>query len=122
MCIKIICSDHEHEFDPKKPLEEQIVGAKSISVNYDPTDPLVENIDHLRNEMVRLYTRGDSFNVDIEVNANNTLNGIKIERRFEKLKRAFDTNELIKNLTTYHSKAEEKLCELSNMCMEKINE
>jgi hypothetical protein len=122
MCIKIIRSDDWLEFNPKEPLEKQIVGAKEIVVNYDPKDPLLVNTDYLYTQMVKMYKNGISCNVDFRVNANNNLNGIKFERKIEKLKQALDTNEVLKKLTTFHANADKKLAELSEICLRKINE
>lgn len=121
MCIKIIGSE-EKEFNPKQPLEQQIENAHRIVVDYDPQDPNVINISFLHSQMIRLYKNGISCNVDIKINPNNSLHGMKIERQFEKIKLAFDTHEFIKNLAKFQYENDRKLSEMSEMCLGKIDE
>ena len=119
MCVKIICSDHEHEFDTSLPLEQQIVGANEIVVSYDPIDP---KIPSLVVQMEAMIKNGISCNVEIKVNANNYLSGIKLERTIEGIKKKLDINELAKNLTRFHAEADRKLREISGICMENVDE
>jgi hypothetical protein len=119
MCVKIICNDHEHEFNPLMPLEDQFVGAKEVIVNYDPVDT---KIDSFLDEVERLCRTGISCNVDIKVNANNYLNGIKLERHIEKLKLKLDVNEVVKGLTKFHSETDKKLVEIQEICLGRLDE
>ncbi len=119
MCIKIVGTKSQKEFDPSAPLETQIAGAKEIVVSYDPVDP---KIDMLVDEMERFCKNGISCNVDIKVNSNNYLNGLKLERRVERLKKKLNINEVAKGLTKIYAETDCKLRELSEMCTEKLNE
>jgi hypothetical protein len=119
MCVKIICSDHEHEFNTLMPLEQQVLGATEIVVSYDPLDP---KIDSFVSEVERMVKTGISCNVDIKVNSNNCLNGLKLERRLEKLKVRLDVNEVVKGLTAFHATTDQKLSEMLQVCLERINE
>lgn len=119
MCIKIIKSDDEQEFSMSEPLENQMDGADEILVSYDPVDP---KIDRFLGEVKRLCDNGISCNVQIKVESNNYLNGIKLERELEKLKRKLDVNEVVKGLTKFHADVDKRLRELHEMCVEKINE
>jgi cell fate (sporulation/competence/biofilm development) regulator YlbF (YheA/YmcA/DUF963 family) len=118
MCIKII-GEREQEFNPNEPLEEQVVGANEIVVSYDPTDP---KIDSFVGQMERIIKNGISCKVDIRVNANNCLNGMRLERQLDKLKLKLDMNEVVKGLTKFHADIDHRLNEISAMCVEKINE
>ena len=95
MCVKIICSDHEHEFDPNEPLERQIVGAKEVFVSYSPMD---SKIPFFLKELDRLCSSGTSCKLDFKFKANNNLEGFKMERHLEKIKQNFEVNEIVKNL------------------------
>ena len=119
MCIKIIGSEQSLEFNPSEPLEQQVTNAKEVVVNYDPEDPMIDNIKLFVNQMERLCKNGISCTVDIKVNSNNHLNGIRLERQIEKLKNKLDVNELVKKVSSFHYDAEHGLCELSEMCKEK---
>ena len=113
MCIKIICSDHEHEFDTSFPLEAQIVGAKEILIDFDPLD---EKIDFFVDKIEKMAYNGASCQVNIKVNPNNCLDGIRLERIVDGIKRKLDVNEVIKSLTTFHAETDSKLRELSEIC------
>lgn len=119
MCVKIIGSEKDAEFNPNFPLEQQIVGAKEIFISYDPLDPKIE---FFMDQVEDLVKSGISCPTNIKFNANNNLTGIKLERRLERLKRDLSVNEIIKSLSSLHSNVDKKLCELSRMCLEKINE
>ena len=118
MCVKII-GEAIQEFDPKQPLENQIADAKEIVVNYDPYDLKIQSFVDQITSMLR---KGISMKAEIKFNANNNLDGIRLERRIDQIRRAFDTNEFIKELTLLHSNTDKKLNEMLNMCMGKVNE
>lgn len=118
MCIKII-GNQEQEFDVTAPLENQIIGAKEILVSYDPTDP---KIDSFLDQMEEMIQKGIDCKAEIKVKTNNYLNGLKLERAVEKLKRKLNVNEIVKGLSTFHYETNRKLDELSKLCMEKTDE
>lgn len=118
MCVKIICSDHEHEFDPSWALEKQIIGAKEILVSYEPSD---SKIDSFVGQVERMVRNGISFNVDIKVKANNYITRMKFKKQLENLKLKLNVNEIVKNICNFHNHADSKLCEISEM-LEKTNE
>lgn len=118
MCIKIIGTE-EQEFNPSQPLEHQAQGATEIIVSYDPLDP---KIDSFVNQMERIVKYGISCSADIKVNTNNYLSGIKLERKLEKLKKALDTNELIRRVSAFHYDVDTKLNEISKMCLGESDE
>lgn len=119
MCIKIIRTENQKELNLLEPLERQVQGADQILVNYDPLDP---KVSYFLDEMERLCKFGISCNVEIKVNTNNYLNGIKFERKISKIKKKLDVNEIIKGLTKFHSETDRKLTELSKMFMGKMDE
>ena len=119
MCIKIIGSQ-ELEFNSAQPLEQQIHDAKEIVVDYDPED---SKIDFFVNEIERLCDTGIDCNVEIKVEPNNYLDGVKLRRTLQKIKYKLDVNEAIKKIITLHAETDKKILEIAQMCsMEKINE
>ncbi len=114
MCIKIVRPEEQKEFNPSEPLERQVEGAKQILVSYDPVDP---KIGSFLNEMERLCNSGISCNVEIKVNTNNYLNGIRFERKIERIKRKLDVNEVVKAIVNNHLETDRKLNEISEMCL-----
>jgi len=119
MCGKIIRIEDSLEFDRCEPLDQQVEGAKEILVSYDPLDP---KIDSFVGQIELMVKNGISLKADIKVKANNFLNGIKLERKLEKLKLKLDVNEVVKGLTRFHSETDRKLGEIANICLEKIDE
>jgi hypothetical protein len=119
MCIKIIRPEEQKEFNPSEPLEMQVEGADRILVSYDPVDT---KIDSFLREMERLCRCGISCNVDIKVNTNNYLSGLRFQHQIEKLKKKLDINEIVKDLTKFHWDTDRKLNELSKLCASGIDE
>lgn len=114
MCVKIICTDHEHEFNPNEPLELQVMGAKEIMVSYDPEDT---KIDFFVDQMERIVKNGIDCEFDISVDPKNDLNGFRLRRKLEKLKLNLDINEAVKKLTVFHSETDKKIREIAEMCL-----
>lgn len=119
MCIKIICSESESEFNLAESLEQQIADAKEIVVSYDPMDP---KIDCFVSQVECMVKNGASFKADITVKPNNKLDGLKLQRKIEKLKLKLNVNEVVKGLSNLHSETDRKLCEISEMCLGKLDE
>lgn len=116
MCIKIICEENIQEFNPGEPLENQVAGAKEILVEYDELDP---RIDHFMDGLECMANSGIGCNAEIKVDTKNKLNGIKLERALEKLKTKLEVNEVIKGLAKLHADTDQKLCEISDICLGK---
>jgi hypothetical protein len=114
MCVKIICTDHEHEFNPNEPLELQVMGAKEILVSYDPEDT---RIGSFVDQMERIVKSGIDCKFAISVDPKNDLNGLRLSRKLEKLKLNLDINEAVKKLTLFHSETDKKIQEIAEMCL-----
>lgn len=96
-----------------------MVGANAILVDYDELDP---RIGRFVDQMEQMVKSGASFKADIKVNANNTIEGMKLERTLEKLKMKLDINEVVKGLSTFHYDMDTKLCEIENICLGDMDE
>ena len=116
MCVKIIGTE-EKEFDPKKPIDIQLVGAKEIFVDYD--EFYCYNTDMLVNGLEQMVKTGIGLDAEIKVNVNNSLNGLKLERKLKRLRNKLDVNEVAKSLTKLHIETDKKLSEISEMCLGK---
>jgi hypothetical protein len=97
-----------------EPLESQIAEAKEIVVSYDPTDP---KIDSFVNGIEKMVKNGITCLANIRVNTNNSLNGIRLERKLEKIQKKFLVNEAVKGLAKFQSEADRKLSEISKICL-----
>jgi hypothetical protein len=120
MCIKIVEPEKSFEFNPMEPLENQVANAHEILVKYESCEE--RKINSFVREIERMVLSGISCKAEIKVNANNQIDGMKLERKLEKLKKSLDINELVKRVSTFHRDAECKLSELSEMCLGKIDE
>ena|ERR1035437_5468304 len=116
MCVKIIRTDDSLEFNASEPLELQIADAQEIVISYIPEDP---QIDSFISEVERIVKNGISCKVDIRVNPNNDLGGLRLERQIEKLARKLHINEAIKGLANLHAEADRRLGEISERCLGK---
>lgn len=118
MCIKIIHEQTALEFNMSEPLEPQIAEAKEIIVTYDPVDPKIDSfVDGIEN----MIKNGFSCLATITVNANNTLNGFRLERKLERLQKKLFINEAMRGLTKFQSETDRKLSEISTICLGKTN-
>lgn len=116
MCIKIISSESEFEFNPHISLESQAYNAKEILIKYEPLES--EKIQTFLNQLENMVKTGVSFSADIKVTTNNLLDGIRLDRKVEQLKQKLEVNEVIKNISFLHENTDKKLKEISKTCLE----
>jgi hypothetical protein len=114
MCVKIIANSNVKELSISKPIEEQIAGAQEILVSYDPIDP---KINFFVGEMERLCKNGVSCKLDIKINSNNYVGGMKLQKTLNKIKKNLEINELVKDISKLHSETDKKLSEISQICI-----
>jgi hypothetical protein len=119
MCIKIIRNKEECLYDPEIPLEEQVRGAKQVVVNYDPTGSAT---DTFVAQLERIVKSGINCQMNIKVNANNTLNGYRLERKIEQYSKEIDVNEIIHTLVKGQCQSDKILNEMSELCLGRENE
>ena len=119
MCITIVRSHEEVEFEPSQPLEYQVRGAKQVVISYDPDDG---GIQSFMEQMDRIVKTGVSCQMNIKVKSNNSLKSYQFERRVEEASKDLDLNEVVKTLVSNHLETDRKLSEISEMCMGKTNE
>ena len=119
MCIKIIKSETSFEFDPNQPLECQLVDAKEVVVDFHPEDK--EQIENFVDQVEQIVKNGIGWPVDIKVNPNNTLKGLRLERLMKVMTQDLHLNAAIKNLVKMHCTADRKLSELSGLCLERTD-
>lgn len=116
MCVKIVRTDDSLEFNASEPLELQIADAQEIVISYIPEDP---QIDSFISEVERIVKNGISCKVDIRVNPNNDLGGLRLERQIESLKRKLDMNDIAKTLVLLYSEADRQLHDIRRLCLRK---
>ena len=114
MCVKIIKNKKEVAYDSSRPLEEQI-GDGKVVVDYQPEDPA---IGKFVDEVERICQNGIACNLNIVVKTNNILKGARVKRKAEALEFQLKLNDLIKLMAIGQAKADSKLEELANYCMD----
>ena len=119
MCIKII-GEKTLEFNPYESLENQLLEAKEIFVKYDSSEQ--NKIDSFIDQMEKLCQSGITCNAEIKVDGNNCLEGFRVERKIDRIKKALDTNEFIKSIARFHATTDSKLSEIQNICLRKLDE
>jgi len=117
MCIKIVRSHDQFEFDPSEPLEYQIKGAKQVVIDYSPDDSRIQSF---MDQMDRIVKSGIGCQMNIEVNSNNSLQCYRFERQIEEASKDLNLNEAIKVLTLCHQEADRKLSEMKQICFKEI--
>ena len=116
MCVKLVTSEKQVEFDTQKPLESQMKGLQKVVINYAPFD---EQIKKFIQEIERFSNSGISFSFDVEVNHNSKLTGFKTQGKLDKTKSDITFNEIIKLIDLTHQCADRKMSELVNYCIGK---
>ena len=113
MCIKIIRAEDEIKYDINRSLEEQIVGSKQITIDYEPNDP---SLGKFLCEIERFCKTGIGRTFNIKVKHNNNVMGAKVKSKMKEFANTLDVNELIKSLALSYSEADKKLEELAIIC------
>lgn len=114
MCIKIVRSHEEVEFEPTEPLEYQVRGAKQVVINYDPSS---EQIRSFIEQMERIVKTGVGCQMNIKVNSNNSLSGYRFERQMSEASKNLDLNEAVRSLVNTYSETDKKLHEMQQICL-----
>lgn len=117
MCIRIIRSHEEVEFEPTEPLEYQVRGAKEVVISYDPKD---NRIQSFMDQMDRIVKSGVGCQMNIRVNSNHTLNSYRFERQIAQASYDLDLNKAIKILVNAHNETDKKLSEMQQLCLRGI--
>lgn len=117
MCIKIVHTHDEFEFEPGKLLEQQVKGAKQIIIDYKPNDTRIEAF---MDQMGRIVRTGVSCQMNIQVKSNNTLSGYRLGRQIDKAINNLELNEVVKSLVNSYSETDRKLQEIQEFCMKGV--
>lgn len=116
MCVKIITTKKEVEYDAGRPLEDQLGRSNKIIIDYHPED---SSIDKFVSEVERICKTGISCNMNIEVSTNNILKGAKVKRKVNELQADLKVNDLVKLMTVIQSDADKRLEEIANFCLKR---
>lgn len=111
MCVKIIKNECEIEYNPSRPLEEQIKGSTEVIVNYQPSD---KSINDFLAEVQRYSKVGISAELNIKVIHNNDISGFKLRKQLKKALNDIKLNEIIKIMVISHTEMDDKLGELAS--------
>lgn len=116
MCIKIVTTQEEVEYDTQRPLEDQLEQSNKIVIDYHPEDT---SIDKFMDEVERLCKTGVSCNLNIEVATNDSIGGARLKRKATKAELNLKLNDLIKLMATSQIHADNKLVEMLQVCLKR---
>lgn len=116
MCVRIIWDTHSELFNSSLPIGGQLVNAKEVFIDYHPYNPDIQDFVSKLNNVCDF---GFSSKVEINFDSNNYLEGFKVEREIESIKRKIEINSVVKEISKLHSITDKKLNELSNFCLGK---
>jgi hypothetical protein len=117
MCIKIVTSHDQFEFDPSEPLEYQVKGAREVVIDYSPDDSRIQSfID----QMDRIVKNGVGCQMNIKVNSNNSLKSYQFERQVAEASRNLEVNEAISMLVRNHKDVDKRLENMTQLCLKSI--
>ena len=114
MCIRIVRSHEEVEFEPSEPLEYQVRGAKEVVISYDPEDTRIQSF---MDQMDRIVKSGVGCQMNIRVNSDHSLSAYRFERQLNEASYDLDLNKAIKILVSTHNETDKKLSEMQQLCL-----
>jgi hypothetical protein len=117
MCVKIIGTHEEKEFDPELPLEQQVKGSKQVVISYKADD---SRLDAFMSQMDRIIKTGIGCQMNIRFDSNHSLAGYQFERELKKTSENLDINDAVRMLVEKHYVADKKLSELEQLCLKGI--
>ena len=111
MCVEIFKLDNKQSYKPELPFEEQVVGSKEVLIDCEPNCP---KVTHFLDEVEKICKNGQylPFNIKLADNSN-----FKLFKKVKKLNKEITTSDIISKMVLFHKNADDKLKELSDMCL-----
>lgn len=111
MCVEIIKADDQQSYKPELPFEEQIKGSVEVHIDCEPNCPKVAAFF---DEVEKVCKNGQSLPIQIKLIDNNSL---KLYSKTKKLNKDLLINDIIKQAVLLNKTADDKLKELSEICL-----
>jgi hypothetical protein len=112
MCVEIIKSEDQQSYKPELPLEDQICGCQEVLI--DCANPKCYKVAKFLDEIEKVCKNGQSLPINIRL-ADNT--NLKLFSKTKKLSRELLLNDIMGHMALIHKNADDKLKELSEMCL-----
>lgn len=113
MCVRIHSGESQTEFDTSLPLEEQVVNADRVEIDYHPNDV---QINTFLSELETIRRRGGSLSLKVKVIHNNYFEGGRISRKCSEITRDLGLNEFIKLMVLTQMEFDHRLNEIAEIC------
>jgi hypothetical protein len=111
MCVEIFKFDSKQSYKPELPFEEQVLDSQEILIDCEPNCPKVVKF---LNEVERVCKLGQSLPINIKLANNSNLN---LFSKTKKLNEELLLNDIIGQAVLIHKNTDDKLKELSEMCL-----
>lgn len=114
MCVKMIIDDLPYAYDPQRNFLEQAKRCSKVIVEYAPGD---EQISHFLQEIQKCVKNGTLLALDVKVNYGNYLEGFKTKKEINHAMSDICLNEVVKLMALSQHAADNKLEEISSICL-----
>lgn len=111
MCVEIFKSDTKQSYKPELPFEEQFIGSKEVLIDCESNCPKVARF---LDEVEKICKNGQSLPITIRLADNSNL---KLFKETKKLNKDLFLNDIIGHAVLLHKNTDDKLKELSEMCI-----
>ena len=111
MCVEIFKSDTKQSYKPELPFEEQFIGSKEVLIDCESNCPKVARF---LDEIEKICKNGQSLSLQIKLTDNTNF---KLYSKTKQLNKDLLLNDIIGHAVLLHKNADDKLKELSEMCL-----
>ena len=111
MCVEIIKYNEQQSYKPELPFEEQFCDCQEVLIDCTPGCPKVVKF---LNEVEKICKNGQSLPLNIKL-ADNT--NLKLFSKTKELNKELILNDIIHHAVLFHQDTDNKLKELSEMCL-----
>lgn len=111
MCVEIFKLDKKESYKPELPFEEQLCGCQEVLIDCGPNCP---KVNKFLDEIEKFCKLGQSFPINIKLLDNSNL---KLYSKTKQLNKELILNDIVKQAVLIHKNTDNKLKELSDMCM-----
>ena len=111
MCVEIIKSEEQQSYKPEFPFQEQICGCQEVLIDCHPDCPKVARF---LDEVEKICKNGQTLPIHIKLADNSNL---KLFKKTKQLNNDLLINDIIGQTVLIHKNTDNKLKELSELCL-----
>lgn len=113
MCVRILSGRNETEFDTSRSLEEQVLNADCVEIDYHPNDSQVTGF---LSKLETIRNSGGSLSLKVKVIHNNYFEGGVVARKCSQITKDLGLNKFIKLMVLTQLDFDHKLDEMLEIC------